>query len=58
MIQTRLLWLAAAFLFLYSLALTLAPAVRLHAFAPLNYLHWAGYLSWLVGFIVSVIMVA
>jgi cell division protein FtsW (lipid II flippase) len=50
MIQTRLLWLAAAFLFLYSLAFTLAPAVRLHAFSPLNYLHWAGYLSWLVGF--------
>jgi len=43
--------LAAAFLFFYATALTLAPAVRLHSWgAALSWNHWIGYGLWLVGF--------
>ncbi len=49
--QGRLLSLAALFLLLYSLALTLAPAARLRSWeADLNWGHWAGLGVWLVAF--------
>jgi hypothetical protein len=48
-IQSRLLILAAGFLFIYSTALTLAPAIRLRSWdAPYNWRHWFGFLVWLV----------
>lgn len=48
-IQSRLLRLAALFLFLQSLALTLAPAVRLRSWdAPYRWDHWLGFGLWLV----------
>jgi cell division protein FtsW (lipid II flippase) len=51
LIQDRLLWLAAAFLLFFSLALTLAPTARLHSMsAPLNWLHWSGFAAWSAGF--------
>jgi cell division protein FtsW (lipid II flippase) len=48
-IQSRLLRLAATFLFLFSVTLTLAPAVRIHSWQA-DYLweHWLGYAAWLV----------
>jgi cell division protein FtsW (lipid II flippase) len=50
LIQERLLWLAFIFLTLFSLILTLAPAVRFHTFAvSLNWLHWAGFMAWAAG---------
>jgi cell division protein FtsW (lipid II flippase) len=50
-LQNRLHGLAAVFLFTYSLALTLSPAVRSHSW-NIDYIwtHWIGYLIWLVGF--------
>jgi cell division protein FtsW (lipid II flippase) len=50
-IQSRLLRLAALFLFGYSLALTFAPAARAHTWA-VSYLwqHWIGFAIWLVAF--------
>ena len=50
-LQNRLHRLAAVFLFTYSLALTLSPAVRSHSW-NIDYIwtHWIGYLIWLVGF--------
>jgi cell division protein FtsW (lipid II flippase) len=49
-IQSRLLNLAALFLFIYSLTLTLSPAARYHSWAvPLRYSHWIGFAAWLVG---------
>ncbi len=49
--QRRLLRLAAAFLFLFSVNLTLAPAVRLHTWqADYPYAHWLGFVVWLIGF--------
>lgn len=50
-IQSRLFSIAAAVLVAYSLALTLAPAVRLHSWmVAYNWRHWAGMLVWLAGF--------
>lgn len=50
-IQARLLILAALFLGIYSLALTLAPAVRARSWtAVYNWRHWIGTLVWLVGY--------
>jgi cell division protein FtsW (lipid II flippase) len=49
-IQSRLMNLAALFLFAYSLALTLSPAARYQSWSvPLRYTHWIGFLTWLVG---------
>ncbi|MHC1785336.1 MAG: FtsW/RodA/SpoVE family cell cycle protein [Anaerolineaceae bacterium] len=49
-IQSRLLNLAALFLFIYSLTLTLSPAARFQSWAvPLRYSHWIGFATWLVG---------
>lgn len=48
--ESRLLYLAAAFLFFYALILTLAPAVRVHSFeTTLNWQHWVGVGVWAVG---------
>jgi len=48
-IQSRLLKLAAIFLFLFSIALTLAPAARAHSWeAVYLWQHWLGYATWLV----------
>lgn len=47
--QRRLLAVAAVFLFLYSLALTLAPAARLHNWqATYRWQHWVGFATWLI----------
>ncbi len=46
-IQSRLLWLAALFLFVFSLALTLAPAVRERSWqVDLRWGHWFGFAVW------------
>ena len=50
LVQERLLWLATAFLFFFCLAYTFAPAVRLHAWYPLNWMHWLAFIAWLAGF--------
>lgn len=50
----RLMRLAAIFLGLYALALTLSPAVRERAFdglGELRWLHWLGLLAWLLAFV-------
>ncbi|MHB0988344.1 MAG: FtsW/RodA/SpoVE family cell cycle protein [Bellilinea sp.] len=50
-IERRLMFLAGIFLFLYSVALTLSPAVRVHSWAAdFRWQHWMGYFSWLAGF--------
>ena len=50
-LQSQLLTLSAVFLFLYSLSLTLSPAVRVHSWeADYRLWHWLGYAVWLVGF--------
>jgi cell division protein FtsW (lipid II flippase) len=50
--ESRLLAIAAAFLFLYALALTLAPAVRMRSWqVDYTWLHWIGIAAWLVVFI-------
>lgn len=50
--QSRLLALAALFLLLYSVTLTLAPAARLHSWqVAYRWNHWIGYLVWLAGII-------
>ena len=49
--QTRLFQYAAAFLFLYSLALTLSPAVRERTWeVDYRWTHWIGFAVWLVVF--------
>lgn len=46
-IQSRLLSLAALFLFLYSLTLTLSPAARAHTWeVEYRWDHWLGFLVW------------
>ncbi len=51
--QSRLLFLAAVFLILYAVILTLAPGVRLHSWqVDYRWTHWIGYIVWLVGFVV------
>lgn len=48
-IQGRLLILAAVFLFLYSTALSLSPAVRLQSWqAAYLWQHWIGFAAWLI----------
>ena len=48
--QSRLMRLAALFLFLYSLILMLAPAARLHDWnVEYRWNHWIGFAVWLVG---------
>ena len=48
--QGRLMQLAALFLLLYALALTLAPAARYHSWqAPYRWNHWIGFIVWLIG---------
>lgn len=43
--------LAGLFLFIYSLALTLSPAVRVHSWdASYRWNHWIGFAAWLVGY--------
>ena len=50
-LQNRLMQLAAGFLLLYSLILTLSPAVRYHTWAaPYRWIHWIGFFVWLIGF--------
>ena len=50
-IENRLLTLAAVFLFLFCVALSLSSAVRLHSWDVSYRLgHWAGFAIWLVGF--------
>ncbi|MEN8241287.1 MAG: FtsW/RodA/SpoVE family cell cycle protein [Chloroflexota bacterium] len=49
-LQARLLRLAASFLFISSLVLTAAPAMRSQSLTDLNWNHWIGYLSWLISF--------
>jgi len=47
-LERRLLLLAAGFVIAYSLALTLSPAARLHAWnVPLRWDHWLGVAVWL-----------
>ncbi len=47
--QLRLFGLAAAFLFVYALALTLAPAVRARSWqVTYEWGHWLGFLVWLL----------
>ena len=46
--ESRLLILAAVFLFLYSVILSLSPAVREHSWAVTYRLsHWVGFLVWI-----------
>jgi len=48
-VQNRLLLWAVVFLFLYSVILTLSPAVRERTWdAELRWSHWAGFIAWLV----------
>ena len=50
-IQSRLLFLAGIFLFLYSLILTLAPAARARSWAvDYRWSHWLGFAVWVVIF--------
>ncbi len=50
-IQSRLLRLAALFLFIYGLVLTLSPAARERTWAvEYNWSHWLGILTWMVAF--------
>jgi cell division protein FtsW (lipid II flippase) len=52
-IQRRLFVLAAAFLGLYSLALSLSPAVLSRSWeTDYRWNHWLGYIVWLVGYLV------
>jgi cell division protein FtsW (lipid II flippase) len=51
-IQSRLLTLAALFLFLFSIILTLSPAVRLRSWeVDFRWNHWTGFVVWLLSFI-------
>ncbi|HOD04208.1 MAG TPA: FtsW/RodA/SpoVE family cell cycle protein [Anaerolineaceae bacterium] len=50
-IRSRLMTLAAGFVLLYGLILTLAPAVRLQSWlVDYRWQHWLGVIVWLVGF--------
>jgi cell division protein FtsW (lipid II flippase) len=54
-IQTRLMVLAAVFVCLYAAILTLSPTVRLRSWnAGLRIDHWAGFIIWLLGFILVI----
>lgn len=53
LIQNRLMRLAAAFLLVYSIILTLAPAVRLHSWqVDYRWNHWMGFATWLVSMVI------
>jgi cell division protein FtsW (lipid II flippase) len=53
-IQARLLALAALFLGLYALVLTLSPAARARSWSePLRWEHWLGYLAWIMAFVLA-----
>jgi cell division protein FtsW (lipid II flippase) len=50
-VQSRLFNLAALFLLVDSIALTLSPAVRTHTWdVPLRWTHWLGFVVWLIVF--------
>ncbi len=50
-LEARLMKLAAGFLFLYSLILTLSQAVRVHSWnTTYRWVQWIGFLVWLAGF--------
>ncbi len=50
--QSTLMILGTIFLFLYSLILTLSPAVRLHSWqVAYRWTHWIGFIVWLAGFV-------
>lgn len=52
--EGRLLLVAAIFLFLYAIILTLAPAVREHTWAvSYRYTHWAGFAIWAAAMFVA-----
>ena len=52
--QGRLLITAAVFLFIYSLILTLSPAVRERNWdVSYRFSHWIGYAIWLVAFFLA-----
>ncbi|MDX1436885.1 MAG: FtsW/RodA/SpoVE family cell cycle protein [Anaerolineales bacterium] len=52
-LESRLLILSAAFLFIYALTLSLSPAARLRDWsAPLLWSHWLGYAAWLLSFLI------
>jgi cell division protein FtsW (lipid II flippase) len=49
--QTRLFWWAGGFLFLFSVVLSLSPAVRLHSWqVDYRWPHWVGFTAWAAGF--------
>jgi cell division protein FtsW (lipid II flippase) len=49
-VESRLLSLAAWFLFFYALAISLSPAARFHTWlVTYRWEHWFGFLVWLVG---------
>jgi cell division protein FtsW (lipid II flippase) len=49
--QVKLLILAAIFLFIYSIVLTLSLSVRSHSLdVDYKWNHWVGYFTWLIGF--------
>jgi cell division protein FtsW (lipid II flippase) len=51
-VQDRLLTFAAIFLFLFSVTLTLSPAVRMRSWeVDLRWNHWTGYVVWLLSFL-------
>ena len=48
--QSRLMQLAAVFLLVYSVILSLAPAVRQHSWqVAYRWNHWIGFIVWLAG---------
>jgi cell division protein FtsW (lipid II flippase) len=50
-IQSRLLFIAGVFLFIYAIILTLAPAARQRTWAvDYNWSHWLGFVSWVTIF--------
>lgn len=50
-VQRRLLLLAGAFLLVYAILLTLAPAVKVRGESfPLEWKHWLGWVIWAIGF--------
>ena len=52
--QTRLLTLAGLFLFLYSISLTLSPAVRARAWdVDFRWDHWLGLAVWILGALIA-----
>ena len=51
-LQTLLFQIAAIILFLYSVILTLAPAVRFHSWqVTYRWMHWIGFLVWILSIV-------